>query len=834
MAEQDRIARLEAQLAAANLRNQELDVRNQHLEESRLAAELRSQELEESGRAAELRNQELEDLTRNTTFEELLEICHENLFEPFSVEKSKSSTTKKGITNPKKKVCPTELREWEDFGDRELIAFDSLYSLLHPDESPESAHRLFLSRHTLNNLPRLTRMESISSEQDLRAFSFQAVESIVQDTLRQLSVYPEFRQQLHLADRVTFENHANGLTDGAEDVQDHQGEHPQMTKFADQYCVFKHKDGRKVQLFVIEYKPPHKVTQAILRLGLRPMNLPKEVVHRITVPTDNAGLQRYHADQIVAALSTQTYAYMLESGNEFGAVTTGEAIIFLRIDKEDPTILYYHLTEPKLEVSFYEGEFAHHRTAIAQMLSFILMAAKAETRQIAWRMDALESAQYWVVDEEEILRQIPSTLRNSPPYTPAFIPSKISERVMTRSHYSLRRLPFRLRRTPNRCLKTPEIKRSDSNSNSDDDDPRPGQGRKKKYDYLATPTRKGRSHQGGKPQQANWQPSESRQHITRPYCTVKCLLGLIRQSTLDADCPHFRSHVRKGGAAHALTRQELCYLTQRQLARSLDWNCTDLQIYGSRSMVFKVTLASHGYTFIAKGTRDVFVRYLRHEGWVYNRLLPLQGDLITPRLGNIDLDTPYPALGGVRIIHMLLTAYAGERVDKAGKTGAELDATVPAFEAELARFGVQHRDLWSWDDFRYPNILWNEELHRFLFIDFERAKVEGGHSPLLVPDKVRPEDAHVNEEVAHPVASVGEHREPPRKTTAAFDIYEDDNKTFLPSPINANGASWFESCGETDLLKLPLPSPTKVQLLRNKKNVSPSEASLGLKPTAAT
>ena len=37
---------------------------------------------------------------------------------------------------------------------------------------------------------------------------------------------------------------------------------------------------------------------------------------------------------------------MIEGGIEYGLLTMGEEIVFLKIDWADPTILYYHLAEP--------------------------------------------------------------------------------------------------------------------------------------------------------------------------------------------------------------------------------------------------------------------------------------------------------------------------------------------------------------------------------------------------------------------------------------------------------------------------------------------------------
>lgn len=61
-------------------------------------------------------------------------------------------------------------------------------------------------------------------------------------------------------------------------------------------------------------------------------------------------------------------------------------------------------------------------------------------------------------------------------------------------------------------------------------------------------------------------------------------------------------------------------MVQRQLALTLYRNCKDLSIQGSRGALFQITLASHGYSLVGKGTRDVFVSDLMHEGRMYDRL----------------------------------------------------------------------------------------------------------------------------------------------------------------------------------------------------------------------
>jgi hypothetical protein len=56
----------------------------------------------------------------------------------------------------------------------------------------------------------------------------------------------------------------------------------------------------------------------------------------------------------VAAVSMQTFHYMIQCGLEYSYITTGEAFVFLPIKEEDPTILYYQVTVPREEVDMHE------------------------------------------------------------------------------------------------------------------------------------------------------------------------------------------------------------------------------------------------------------------------------------------------------------------------------------------------------------------------------------------------------------------------------------------------------------------------------------------------
>lgn len=81
---------------------------------------------------------------------------------------------------------------------------------------------------------------------------------------------------------------------------------------------------------------------------------------------------------------------------------------------------------------------------------------------------------------------------------------------------------------------------------------------------------------------------------------------------------------------------------------------------GARGAPFKVTLTSHSYTVVGKGTVLAFVKDLRHEAEVYRRLTILQGVHILIYLGSINLDSPYYYGAGICIVHRMLLSWAGE------------------------------------------------------------------------------------------------------------------------------------------------------------------------------
>ncbi|KAL8951669.1 MAG: hypothetical protein Q9222_002375 [Ikaeria aurantiellina] len=115
------------------------------------------------------------------------------------------------------------------------------------------------------------------------------------------------------------------------------------------------------------------------------------------------------------------------------------------------------------------------------------------------------------------------------------------------------------------------------------------------------------------------------------------------------------------------------------------YSCEDLQLQGSRGRLFRLSLDPHGYTFVAKGTIDLYNKDLKREGQMYRRLHQFQGHLIPVYLGNVDLTIPW-----------------GQELP--GEPNREQELQARGFEQALAAKGVRHGDL------TFPNMPWNQEL----------------------------------------------------------------------------------------------------------------------------
>jgi hypothetical protein len=569
----------------------------------------------------------------------------------------------------------------------------------------------------------------------LEYFLHVSVEDPVRAIIQQLKEVGPICEAFQIGDGVIFENHPHALSEVAEEVvekefpptprtPDHRQRLHQLRP--DQICVYRSDDtpaARRTMVFVSEYKPPHKLTAPHLRLGLRAMDVFREVVNRKTIPTsvDPTSRFQYHADKLTASAVTQTYHYMIESGLEYGLLTTGEAIVFLKVDWDEPETLYYHLAEPGPEASAHPGNL-DICTAVGQYLAFTLTALGSPREQRGHGQDergrVQQNLKTWAEDFESTLRSIPADQRlPSPDDAPAYQPT--TYRNVDRSPYRLRK---RDTRRGDRQIDRAPLGRDERREPSDDESvPRPPD----------TPTALGRrTNQDGtrRSQRLTQQPLRRQGgEQDKEYCTQQCLLGLLRQSPLDPECPNVALHRQKNRAyaraRHPVDHAEWLELLWKQLEQSLDDGITQMGQGGARGVLFKVTLLEYGYTFVGKGTVRAFIKDLEHEAAVYNRLKPAQGLHVPVFLGAIDLrsmNKTYYYDHRVYVVHLTFLSWGGSSLTAAVDAGASTkslqDMAVQSLKAMHQR-GVVHKDV------RLPNMLFNREINGVMVIDFERALI---------------------------------------------------------------------------------------------------------------
>jgi len=173
--------------------------------------------------------------------------------------------------------------------------------------------------------------------------------------------------------------------------------------------------------YLIGYKAPHKLTLSYLRSSLQDLDI-SEVVKCLVVPkkelAEETASFNYWAKKLTAAALAQTFHYMIEGGLEYSFLTTGEAMVFLKVDWADSNTLYYHLAEPERDTVNNPANLISY-TAVTQILAFTLMALgspekdKQREQPQDVRLLATQKASRWELSVETILGMIPETARKT-------------------------------------------------------------------------------------------------------------------------------------------------------------------------------------------------------------------------------------------------------------------------------------------------------------------------------------------------------------------------------------------------------------------------------------
>ncbi|KAI2741993.1 hypothetical protein DTO013F2_8656 [Penicillium roqueforti] len=268
------------------------------------------------------------------------------------------------------------------------------------------APHLFSSLHELEGLGRRLGRKPISSEQELEAYERFAVEEHINDIITELCKIPAARDELGLGDGIQFSNHTNSLNDNgaieANTTQPSSVYHPRP----DQFCIHRVDRNTTTLLTSVEYKPPHKLSVATLRMGLRPMDLWKDMVRSNKIPTNQEAKLRYNAERLICPALVQEYHVMIQEGLEYSYVTNGIARVLLCVRQNDPGTLYYFLCDPNSEVNM-EMEATFANSSVVRTLFLCLMAFHSPMRGQEWRNSVRSDIPIWKTSFDHTRSHIP-------------------------------------------------------------------------------------------------------------------------------------------------------------------------------------------------------------------------------------------------------------------------------------------------------------------------------------------------------------------------------------------------------------------------------------------
>ncbi|KAI1463978.1 uncharacterized protein F4812DRAFT_463035 [Daldinia caldariorum] len=704
----------------------------------RLEAERRGREAERRGREAERRGreeaekraEEAEKQLRPQALRQYLEACH-SISMAIKVQTNKKLTTRGKTTSPTGRVYPRRIIPWDEFPEQQ----EKIWNLL--SDQPFCSNPIFPCIRDTDALKSKIRL--IASEIGLRHFERSNVEDAVEMLLNKAYKDEQLRIQLGIRGSVDFESHGNLLKtfDAAPESVEQMTEAENMGTdattpapastpapstpvpasthhkaiegkkgVADQFCIYRRSDGEHIPALVIEYKAPHKLTIAEVVTGLREEIQPE----RDVINKDSQGFN-LESRRLTAAVITQLFSYMIRKNVQYGYICTGETFVFLHIPK-DPSVVYYYVSVPNLDAAE-DDENWLHRTAVAQVFAFVLQALRAPPLSQTWQ-DRTRALDTWVVEFEDILRDIPATERK-PPKGSIYKPPRW-KKGFTRSPIGTR----------SRCCPGNSNALPKSKDTSEDEDPFPSPSvsrslRSKNVAAVTGTTAKGakQGHRGGSAKggatEAEVQTGTKTKIEDRPFCSQKCLLGLASKGPMDDRCPNFGHHQRQH-----ISLSKFLDLIRTQLAidRGVDADAKPLYLSGSVGSLFKICLSSHGYTVVAKGVQSDNLARLQHENKVYDQLRTIQGKYVPVCLGTIDLVRPYYYNGGI-FKHFLFLGWAGrpffDLPDQADKT-AIVNAVTAGFKA-VHELHVLHGDA------EPRNIVYNPYNGEVMIVDFERSKL---------------------------------------------------------------------------------------------------------------
>ncbi|KAG6096391.1 hypothetical protein E4U30_001578 [Claviceps sp. LM220 group G6] len=694
---EDMKAKLEAALAEKEVekRGRKAEKRGRKAEKRGRKAAERGQKVEKRGRKAAERGREEAERKKK---EVETQMAHKNnplttgeyLKECHMTEKNFNKTTKlkEATTGPvadaTERRYPHFLRPWMGFPEKQKEILDKLPSDHRFTSHPRTTNRCFLEGlgDSLN---------PIASEIGLGSRQDKVVIEPLRVLLEEIRLHPQLQESLGIHGRVKIDTQMNGvktLTTRSLTTNKSLGKNGRSDLFCSIEVASPEPNIEVASetppktifklVWMGEMKTPHKVPENAFQTAFPDGH---EVDLREGIVGDNA------VRNTVVEIIIQLFSAMVDKGVRYGYTDTGEETVYVLIDLDDPSIVYYHLSRPSSDVGDDKGKM--HLSAISQRLAFTVQAIQAPVPS---------DAQEWLLKTEK-LSKWEYERENENDLSSVDSPKEIRDLSARRPRVvEYERDPFNTRSTTrNRAAAEVENEEEASDSVSD----------KKKTQNL------GMHH---RPDSKRTQDD----FVNRSYCTHECVRGLAFGTPLDKNCPNVKDH----GSKH-VNRQEFLRLMREQLdGDQAHDHCKPINASGHIGCLFKIRLLPHGYTLVAKAVGLCRGAPLIHEEKMYNHLRDLQGRFIPACPGRITLKGLFSgeAYAWNAFRHFLFLSYAGQPVLKAlSKVDKSAVRQVLDALAQLHQRRVMHRDAAP------RNMLYDARTGRYMVIDLEMSEpIDGG------------------------------------------------------------------------------------------------------------
>lgn len=489
------------------------------------------------------------------------------------------------------------------------LSFQSLQqSIWHrlPPGRYFTEQRMFSSPQRLENVRRT--LSPVNSEASLQHFGRYTIESTIMEMLDRLAEDDVLWNGLGLSDdvRVTMEADKDlgqvyepilqsSWHKGAGELKlSMRNSHRRAKRqgiWANRSCIYRQLDGENTPVFALMHQLPHRLELDEIDCGLASeIELAQDVVDK------EGGDYKFASKTLVAATITQLYSYMVSKDIRYGCVSTGEAFIFCCISRNDPLNIYCTACVPGRDVQR-DDPLRLHRTAAASVFALVVHALREKPLPESW-YDSVKNLDAWTMGYDDLLDKVRKMGAPKPR------PSSAQEHRW---------------RGFDRSPLLAEHMRGRS-------DRKRGEAIQHWLDNVS-----GQDIADGDFNNENRAKKPSIQD--QPFCSHKCLFGLMHGTQMDENCPNYGYH----DFGH-VEFDEFLRDVGKQLAKeaSSDANFIPLGTSSPHKSLFKLRQATHGYTFVAKEGKGL--AYLWSEKLVYDEMEQYQGRHVPVCLGLLQLD----------------------------------------------------------------------------------------------------------------------------------------------------------------------------------------------------